>query len=61
LTMLALELGFSSHSHFTQAFHSEFGCAPSAFHRQLCSRDFRDTRAFLKLTRATNGHQRHPC
>jgi AraC-like DNA-binding protein len=45
LTMLALELGFSSHSHFTQAFHSEFGCAPSAFHRQLCSRDFRDTRA----------------
>jgi len=29
LTALALELGFSSHSHFTDAFRREFGCAPS--------------------------------
>ena len=30
LTALALELGFSSHSHFTDAFRREFGCPPSA-------------------------------
>jgi AraC-like DNA-binding protein len=29
LTALALELGFSSHSHFTDSFRREFGCAPS--------------------------------
>lgn len=30
LTGLALEFGFSSHSHFTDTFRREFGCAPSA-------------------------------
>ena len=30
LTALAFELGFSSHSHFTEAFRREFGLAPSA-------------------------------
>jgi AraC family transcriptional regulator len=30
LTALALELNFSSHSHFTDAFRREFGCTPSA-------------------------------
>lgn len=30
LTELALDIGFSSHSHFTAAFRREFGCAPSA-------------------------------
>jgi AraC-like DNA-binding protein len=30
LTEIALALGFSSHSHFTQAFQEEFGCAPSS-------------------------------
>jgi AraC-like DNA-binding protein len=30
LTSLAFELGFASHSHFTDAFRAEFGCAPSA-------------------------------
>lgn len=40
LTELALAVGFSSHSHFTDAFRREFGCAPSvqalasAAHRQ---------------------------
>jgi AraC-like DNA-binding protein len=29
LTALALELNFSSHSHFTDAFRREFGCTPS--------------------------------
>ena len=33
LSALARELGFSSHSHFTAAFHSEFGLTPSAYRR----------------------------
>jgi AraC family transcriptional regulator len=33
LTDVAIELGFSSHSHFTQAFHHEFGERPSRFRR----------------------------
>jgi AraC family transcriptional regulator len=33
LTALALELGFSSHSHFTSAFRAEFGQTPSAIRR----------------------------
>jgi AraC-like DNA-binding protein len=33
LTSLALDLGFSSHSHFTASFRSAFGCAPSVFRR----------------------------
>jgi AraC family transcriptional regulator len=31
LTALALDLGFSSHSHFTAAFRRAFGCTPSEF------------------------------
>lgn len=31
LTQLGLELGYSSHSHFTQAFRRSFGTVPSAF------------------------------
>jgi AraC-like DNA-binding protein len=31
LTMLALDLGFSSHSHFTAAFRKAFRCTPSEF------------------------------
>ncbi|HSN18741.1 MAG TPA: helix-turn-helix transcriptional regulator [Gammaproteobacteria bacterium] len=34
LTDLALELGFSSHSHFTQTFRSHFGMPPSAWLQQ---------------------------
>jgi AraC-like DNA-binding protein len=30
LTALALDLGFSSHSHFTDAFRRRFGMAPSS-------------------------------
>jgi len=33
LTALALEVGFSSHSHFTAAFRRVFGCTPSQFRR----------------------------
>jgi AraC-like DNA-binding protein len=34
LTALALGLGFSSHSHFSDAFRREFGCTPSAVRRR---------------------------
>jgi AraC family transcriptional regulator len=44
LTTLALDLGFSSHAHFTQAFRSEFGCAPSQISR----------RTFLSPTKRSN-------
>jgi AraC-like DNA-binding protein len=33
LTALALDLGFSSHSHFSAAFRQTYGCSPSAFRR----------------------------
>ena len=41
LTALALDLGFSSHSHFTAAFRRAFGCTPSRF-RESMRRDVRD-------------------
>jgi AraC-like DNA-binding protein len=31
LTTLAIDLGFSSHSHFTAVFRRAFGCTPSRF------------------------------
>ena len=34
ITHLALDLGFSSHSHFTLAFRRAFGCTPSEFRRK---------------------------
>lgn len=34
LTQIALDVGFSSHSHFTAAFRRTFGLTPSAFARQ---------------------------
>jgi AraC-like DNA-binding protein len=58
LTMLALDLGFSSHAHFTQAFRSEFGFAPSDFRQQLCTRGFRAVRALLKSTHVNESHRR---
>jgi AraC-like DNA-binding protein len=33
LSRLALDLGFSSHSHFTETFRRTFGCTPSSFRR----------------------------
>jgi AraC-like DNA-binding protein len=37
LTRIALDLGFSSHSHFTSAFHREFGETPSALRMRFVS------------------------
>jgi AraC-like DNA-binding protein len=47
LTALALELGFASHSHFTETFRREFGVAPSVV------RDDRRTEALLAATALT--------
>jgi AraC-like DNA-binding protein len=38
LTDLALDLGFSSHSHFTHTFHRELGITPSELRRQVTGR-----------------------
>lgn len=38
LTTLALDLGFSSHSHFGAAFRRLYGCSPSAFQRSALHR-----------------------
>jgi AraC-like DNA-binding protein len=38
LTRLALELGYSSHSHFTAAFHRSFGMPPSTARKLLIVR-----------------------
>ncbi len=42
LTRLALELGFSSHSHFTDAFRNEFGLTPSDVRRDASLRKLRE-------------------
>ena len=38
LTALSLDLGFSSHSHFSAAFREAYGRSPSAFRRLTASR-----------------------
>ena len=48
LTRLALELGYSSHSHFTEAFRRAFGLAPSAC-RQLRRSSLREMSRNLKV------------
>lgn len=42
LTDLALDLGYSSHSHFTAAFRKAFGIAPSAFRRRATAQAVRE-------------------
>lgn len=37
ITGLALDLGFSSHSHFTASFRAAFGLSPSQYRRELNS------------------------
>ena len=48
LTVLALDLGFSSHSHFTQAFRRQFGKPPSEVRRHLSSKLLRELSKNLK-------------
>ncbi len=49
LTALALELGFSSHSHFTDAFRREFGRPPSEVRRAGESRWLREVSKNLEV------------
>jgi AraC-like DNA-binding protein len=49
LTALALELGFSSHSHFSDSFRREFGFAPSDVRRGAGSRSFREMSKNLEV------------
>lgn len=43
LTSIALDLGFSSHSHFTDVFRREFGKTPSEFRRTARRKSVRET------------------
>jgi AraC-like DNA-binding protein len=38
LTALSLDLGFSSHSHFSAAFREAYGCSPSEFRQSALRR-----------------------
>jgi len=49
LTELALNLGYSSHSHFSEAFRRVFGCAPSDFRHRLTSERLRELSKNLKV------------
>jgi AraC-like DNA-binding protein len=49
LTALALELGFSSHSHFTDTFRREFGHTPSDVRRGAGRRSFREISKNLEV------------
>jgi len=48
LTALALDLGFSSHAHFTTAFRTEFGESPSLVRREFNSARQREMSKILK-------------
>ena len=49
LTELALELGFSSHSHFTDTFRREFGSPPSDLRRNNRRRTLREMSKNLEV------------
>lgn len=49
LTALALDLGFSSHAHFTDAFRKEFGKTPSEVRRSASPRALREMRKNLEV------------
>lgn len=49
LSALALDLGFSSHSHFAETFRRAFGCTPSAVRRHANSRTLREMSKNLKV------------
>lgn len=49
LTALALELGFSSHSHFTDVFRRNFGHPPSEIRRSLSQQKLREMSKNLKV------------
>jgi AraC family transcriptional regulator len=48
LTELAYELGFASHSHFTDAFRAAFGVPPSALRGEVGARRLRELRRIVE-------------
>jgi AraC-like DNA-binding protein len=48
LTSVALDTGFSSHAHFSDAFRREFGRPPSAFRRRLARGELAQFRKILE-------------
>lgn len=50
LTALALDLGFASHSHFSDVFRREFRLTPRAFRHRLRSKDDREISTILKVS-----------
>jgi transcriptional regulator GlxA family with amidase domain len=51
LTMIALDAGFSSHSHFTARFKSVFGCAPAALRRVATAAQVAELRKIVTARR----------
>lgn len=49
LTAIALESGFSSHAHFTDAFRREFGAAPSSFRLPASRGELAQLRKILEV------------
>jgi AraC family transcriptional regulator len=49
LSRLALELGFSSHSHLTDSFRQAFGVAPSEYRKSLSGRGLRELSRNLEV------------
>jgi AraC-like DNA-binding protein len=49
LAMVALDLGFASHNHFTTVFRSKIGLSPSEFRRKVRSRTIRELSNFLEV------------
>ena len=52
ITGLSLDLGFSSHSHFSAAFRSKFGVTPSAFREDVTGRPSFEVIGHRALSRA---------
>ena len=55
LTRVALALGFSSHSHFTDSFRREFGITPSRFRRPTSHEDASLARDLMEAVRSRGG------
>jgi AraC-like DNA-binding protein len=49
LAMVALDLGFASHNHFTTVFRSRFGLSPTEFRRKVRSQTIRDLSKILEV------------
>jgi len=61
LTRLALDLGFSSHAHFTSAFTATFGKPPSAARRRAASRRTAIRRQAAGIAAETSADDRSSC